>query len=202
MPFLDKIEEIQTMDPHGDITELLSRIKGGDRDAQSQLIPLVYAELHRLAASFMRRERPDHTLQATALVHEAFLRLAASPAIDWQSRAHFFAVAANSMRRILVDHARLANAQKRPGRREKLTLETALLYSEDQSEDLLALDQALEKLQRWDDRQSRIVELRFFGGLSIEETAEVLSISARTVKRDWTMARAWLHAELQETGSS
>ncbi len=185
----------------GDITLLLSRLKDGDREAQSQLIPLVYAELHRLAAAYMRNERPGHTLQATALVHEAYLRLTGASLIDWQSRAHFFAIAAQTMRRILVDHARSASARKRPAKRNRVTLESAVLYSDDQSEELLALDEAMEKLQRLDERQSRIVELRFFAGLSIEETAEVLSISQRTVKRDWTMARAWLHAELEETNS-
>jgi RNA polymerase sigma-70 factor, ECF subfamily len=187
------------VEPPGDITQLLSKVRNGDREAQRELVPLVYRELHRLAASYMRRERPDHTLQATALVHEAYLRLTGVAEIDWQSRAHFFAIAAQTMRRILVDHARSASAQKRPGKWTKLTLESALLYSEDQSEELLALDSALEKLQEWDERQSKIVELRFFGGLSLEEVAEVLSISSRTVQRDWTMARAWLHAELQQS---
>lgn len=189
------------METSGEITQLLSKVRRGDPEAQRELIPLVYRELHRMAASYMRRERPDHTLQATALVHEAYLRLAGAADIDWQSRAHFFAVAAQTMRRILVDHARAASAQKRPQKGAQITLESALLYSEDQSDELLALDLALERLREWDERQSKIVELRFFGGLSLEEIAEVLSISSRTVRRDWTMARAWLHAELQQSPS-
>jgi RNA polymerase sigma-70 factor, ECF subfamily len=182
----------------GEITRLLGRIKDGDLKARNELIRLVYAELHRLAASFMRGERPDHTLQPTALVHETFLRLVEGAQVDWQGRAHFFAIAAQTMRRILVDHARNVNAGKRAGKREKLSLESALAYTDAQSEELVALDEALERLGKLDDRQYRIVELRFFAGLSIEEVAELLGVSSRTVKRDWTMARAWLHAELLE----
>jgi RNA polymerase sigma-70 factor (ECF subfamily) len=182
----------------GDITRLLVRLKSGDQEAQSQLIPLVYSELRRLAAHYMKGERPDHTLQATALVHEAFLRLVGAEDIDWQSRAHFFAVAAQTMRRILVDYARAKTAERRGGHGTKLSLETAIVYSPEQSEEIVALDAALERLEVWDSRQCRVVELRFFGGLSLEETAEVLGISTRTVKRDWSMARAWLHAELSE----
>jgi RNA polymerase sigma factor (TIGR02999 family) len=162
---------------------------------------LVYAELHRLASSLMSHERAGHTLQPTALIHEAFLRLVQGEQIEWQSRYHFFAVAAQMMRRILVDHARSVNAEKRFGKREKLSLESALVYTDAQSEELLALDEALERLGKVDERQYRIVELRFFAGLSTDEVAELLGVSSRTVKRDWMMARAWLHAELLEGGA-
>lgn len=182
----------------GEITRLLVEIKGGNRRAQSELMPLVYAELRRLARGYMRGERPDHTLQATALVHEAYLKLVEEPAIDWQGRAHFFAVAAQLMRRILVDHARAHQAAKRGGLDHKISLEEELIFSEAKSAELLALDEALVRLAEQDPRQARIVELRFFGGLSIEEIAEVLQISPRTVKRDWNMARAWLYEEISK----
>jgi RNA polymerase sigma factor (TIGR02999 family) len=182
----------------GEITSLLTRLKAGDQSAQEQLIPLVYNELRRLAAHYMRGERPDHTLQATALVHEAFLRLTSTEVVDWQSRAHFFAIAAQTMRRILVDHARAAGSAKRSGGQHRISLESAIVYSPEQSRDMLALDEALGRLEQRDARQCRIVEMRFFAGLSLDETAEALGISARTVKRDWSMARAWLHAELSE----
>lgn len=182
----------------GEITRLLVEIKGGNRRAQSELMPLVYAELRRLARGYMRGERPDHTLQATALVHEAYLKLVEEPAIDWQGRAHFFAVAAQLMRRILVDHARAHQAAKRGGLDHKMSLEEELIFSEAKSAELLALDEALVRLAEQDPRQARIVELRFFGGLSIEEIAEVLQVSPRTVKRDWNMARAWLYEEISK----
>ena len=146
----------------------------------------------------MLRERPDHTLQATALVHEAYLRLIDQREVNWQNRAHFFGIAAQLMRRILVDYARGLKAGKRLGARHKISLEDALVISKDRSADLLALDEALSRLAAKDPRQSRIVELRFFSGLSIEETAEVLGISVRTVKRDWNFARAWLYSELSK----
>ncbi len=184
--------------PQGEITELLSKMTAGDQDAESRLIPLVYAELRRLAAAYMRSERTDHTLQATALVHEAFMRLKGQQEISWQSRAHFFAVCAQLMRRILVDHARGVRAQKRAGDRRKISLDSALNYAEEQSHELLALDQALDRLASWDPRQCRVVELRFFGGLSMEEIGEVLGISTRTAKRDFSMARAWLYGALTE----
>ena len=185
--------------PHGEITGLLARVRKGDQQANAQLAPLIYDELRRLAAHYMRSERPDHTLQATALVHEAYIRLVGQD-VDWQNRAHFFAVAAQIMRRVLVDYARAAKAGKRSGKLHRIPLETALVYAEEQSGELVALDEALDRLQKWDPRQSRIVELRFFGGLSVEETAEVLGISTRTVKRDWSMARAWLYGELTKAG--
>jgi len=180
----------------GDITRLLIELKSGRREAESELFPIVYNELRRLAKNYLRQERRDHTLQATALVHEAYLRLVHQHQVDWQDRAHFFAFAATLMRRILVDHARSLNASKRAGGRQRVALESVILFSEEQSGDLLALDEALNRLTTWDARQSRIIELRFFSGLSIEETAEVLGLSVRTVKRDWSMARAWLHGEL------
>lgn len=179
-----------------DITQLLSKVTAGDREAQSKLISIVYDELHRLASYYMRQERPDHTLQPTALVHEAFLKLFEQQDMTWENRKHFFAVAAQVMRRILVDHARTRNAQKRGAGRQRIELESAAVWAEDRPRDLLVIDEALTRLADWDARQCQVVELRFFGGLSIEETAEVLGVSTRTIKRDWTMARAWLHGEL------
>jgi RNA polymerase sigma-70 factor, ECF subfamily len=181
-----------------DITTLLAQVKQGDADAESNLVPLIYNELRAIARNYMRRERPDHTLQATVLVHEAFLQLVGDSKIEWQNRAHFFALASRVMRRILVDHARAAHAQKRPGARQKVELESALAFVEAQSADLLALDEALKRLAGWDPRQSRIVEMRFFAGLSFDEIAEVLGISDRTAKRDWMMARTWLYRELRK----
>jgi RNA polymerase sigma-70 factor (ECF subfamily) len=181
--------------PEHDVTVLLQRMKGGDPQAASALMPLIYKELHAIAVQHMRRERPNHTLQSTVLVHEAFLQLAGTDKIDWQSRAHFFALASRAMRRVLVDHARAVNADKRPGAHQQVELDSALEVQE-RVVDLLALNEALDRLATWDNRQSQIVEMRFFAGLNFEEIAEVLGISERTAKRDWTMARAWLHAEL------
>jgi len=186
----------------GEVTNLLIQLKKGNREAQSRLIPLVYAELRRVAARYMRGEQPGHSLQATALVHEAYLRLAGQQDISWQNRAHFFGVAANIMRRILVDHARAKQARKRGGSIQKVSFDEAVLVQPEPSRDFLALDEALERLARRDSRQSRIVELRFFGGLSEEEAAEVLGISVRTVKREWAVARAWLYKEISKGGIS
>jgi RNA polymerase sigma factor (TIGR02999 family) len=187
------------MDPApGEITQLLIQVTQGNQEAESRLIPLVYGELRRLARRYMRNERPDHTLQATALVHEAYLRLAGQKDISWQNRAHFFGVAANVMRRILVDHARAKLAKKRGGSDQKVSLDEAILVHPESPQQFLALDEALKELAKRDPRQSRIVELRFFGGLSEEEAAEVLGISVRTVKRDWNVARAWLYKELSK----
>jgi RNA polymerase sigma-70 factor (ECF subfamily) len=180
----------------GKVTQLLAQLRAGQRDAESKLIPLVYAELRRLAAHYLRGERPDHTLQPTALVHEAYLRLTKLHDVDWQSRSHFFATAATVMRRILVDHARAQNANKREGCRDAISLEEALVVSPARSLQLIVLDDALDRLAKLDVRRSKIVELRFFGGLSEEETGEVLGISARTVKRDWRVAKAWLYNEV------
>jgi len=185
------------MPPKGDeITELLARMTSGDKTAEARLMTLVYKELRQLAANYLRGERRDHTLQATALVHEAFLRLRGTHPLNWQSRAHFFAVSAQMMRRILVDHARGVRAKKRNGARERIPLESAFIYADEQSGELLALNEALDKLATWDARQSRIVEMRFFTGLTMEEIATVLGISTRTAKRDFSMARAWLYGEL------
>jgi RNA polymerase sigma factor (TIGR02999 family) len=178
----------------GEITALLALAREGDRQAAAALIEIVYPELRRLAASYMRRECPEHTLQPTALVHEAYLRLAGQP-LDLENRAHFFGVAAHLMRQILVEHARSRKALKRNA--EKVPIEgDQPLAAPEWSEDLVALDQALDKLSAIDERQSRIVELRFFGGLTIGETASALGISEKTVKRDWILARAWLHREI------
>jgi RNA polymerase sigma-70 factor (ECF subfamily) len=180
----------------GEVTQLLAQLRAGERDAESKLIPLVYAELRRLAAHYLRGERADHTLQPTALVHEAYIRLTGLHEVDWQSRSHFFATAATVMRRILVDHARAQNADKREGCRDAVSLEEALVVSPARSAQLIALDDALDRLAKLDLRRSKIIELRFFGGLSEEETGEVLGISARTVKRDWRVAKAWLYNEV------
>jgi RNA polymerase sigma-70 factor (ECF subfamily) len=182
----------------GDVTQLLADLQGGRADAAPQLIQLVYDELHRLARGQMRHERADHTLQATALVHEAYLRLVNQPQRTWQNRAHFIAVAAQVMRRILVDYARARRTSKRGSAPHKVPLEEPLVFTEEQSDDLVSLDEALERLAQFDKRQSRVVELRFFGGLTVDETAEVLGISSKTVKRDWTVARAWLHREVRK----
>jgi RNA polymerase sigma-70 factor, ECF subfamily len=181
---------------HGDVTQLLMEIRAGNREAEVKLIPLVYAELRRLAAHYFRAERPDHTLQPTALVHEAYLRLTKIREVDWQSRSHFFATAATVMRRILVDHARARLANKRDGFRQAISLEEDVAISPARSSELVALDDALGKLTKLNARQSRIVELRFFGGLSEEETGTILGISSRTVKRDWRIAKAWLYNEI------
>ena len=188
------------MDSGDDITALLKRFQTGDEDAQSKLIGAVYHELRVMAARYMSRERPGHTLQATALVNEAYLRLVKIKSADWQDRAHFFAVAAQVMRRILVSHARLHLAGKRGGGIEALSLDEGLVYSEQHSGQLVELDAALEKLASTDERVSKVIELRFFGGLSVEETAAVLRVSPRTVKREWTFGRAWLRSELSLEG--
>jgi RNA polymerase sigma-70 factor (ECF subfamily) len=185
-------------DPAG-VTALLQQIRHGDRAAESDLIPLIYNQLQAIARRQMAHERPDHSLQATILVHEAFLRLVGDSQIDWSNRAHFFALASRVMRRMLVDHARAANAQKRPGARQKVELDSALVFVEAQAADVMALDQALERLAAWDARQCRVVDMHFFGGLGFEEIGEVLSVSPRTAKRDWSMARAWLYRELSKT---
>lgn len=172
------------------------RWRDGDREALDTLMPLVYAELRRLAQHYLRQERSDHTLQSTALVHEAYLRLAGQNPPQWQNRAHFFGIAAHVMRQILVEYARAHNTEKRGGGACKLTLDAALDIQQKTDVDVIALDDALDRLCELDPQQSRIVELRFFAGLTIEDTAEVIGISPATVKRDWTSARAWLHREI------
>ena len=179
-----------------DVTQVLAQLCRGNAQAASRLLPLVYDELRRLAGQYLRGEADGHTLQPTALVHEAYLRLVNQTAADWQNRAHFFAVAAQAMRHILVDHARGRRAAKRGGDRVKLPLDEARGIFLERDEYLLALDEALQKLAALDAQQSRIVELRFFAGLTLEETAEVLGISPKTVQRDWLMARGWLHREV------
>lgn len=181
-----------------DITQLLQAWSDGRREALDAIVPLVYDELRRQAHHYLRRERAEHTLQTTALVNEAYLKLVEQNRVVWQNRAHFFGIAANLMRRILVDYAKTKHRKKRGGTAENLPLEEAFyVAAKDESEvDLLALDKILNELAEIDEQQAHIVELRFFSGLSIAETAEVLKISTATVKRDWQMAKAWLHHEL------
>jgi RNA polymerase sigma factor (TIGR02999 family) len=178
------------------ITQLLTDASNGDQAALDELLPLVYQELRRLADHYLRRERPDHTLQATALVHEAYLRLVDATNIQWQNRAHFFSVGAQVMRHILVDHARGAQTAKRGGGQHKLSLDEAISFFEERDVNLVALDEALNELAQLDAQQSRVVELRFFGGLTTDEIAEVLKISEGAVRYDWRMAKAWLHRAL------
>ena len=184
------------MTSHAEITQLLANAGKCDQTALDALLPMVYAELRRLADHYLRAERPDHTLQATALVHEAYLRLVGQTAISWQNRAHFFSVAAQVMRNILVDHARGHNAEKRGGGETRLSLDQAISFFEERDVNLIALDQALNNLAEMDPRQARVVELRFFGGLTTEEIAEVLKITCGAVRYDWRMAKAWLHREV------
>ena len=184
------------------VTELLVRWRSGDGKALEALMPLVYDEMRRLAHSYLRRERPDHTLQSTALVHEAFVRLTGHAPPQWQDRAHFFGIAANLMRQILVEYARSRNTSKRGGAIIKLAIDSVGDPSGRPDLDIVALDDALKDLARIDPQQSRVVEMRFFAGLSIEETAEVLGISESTVKRDWNTARFWLFRELDRTASA
>jgi RNA polymerase sigma-70 factor (ECF subfamily) len=179
------------------VTELLLAWSEGDSSALDQLAPLVYQELHRLARYYMGQERPGHTLQATALVNEAYLRMVDVNRMRWQNRAHFFAVSAQMMRRILVEFARRRHRDKRGGDLPRVTLDEAMGVSADQETDLVALDDALGTLAAMDPRLGQVVELRFFGGLSVEETAEVLKVSAETVMRDWKTAKAWLLRELE-----
>ncbi|HZB43966.1 MAG TPA: sigma-70 family RNA polymerase sigma factor [Pyrinomonadaceae bacterium] len=178
------------------VTELLVRWRDGDQRALDELMPLVYTELHRLAARCMRGERAGHTLQTSALVNEAYMRLAGHEEIRWQNRTHFFAIAAQAMRRILVDHARRGGNRKRGGGAHKVALDEALIVSEERVAEVVALDDALKQLAEVSPRKSQLVELRFFGGLSIEEAAEVLGVSPGTAMRDWTFTKAWLRREI------
>jgi RNA polymerase sigma factor (TIGR02999 family) len=179
-----------------DLSRLLAEWSGGDRTALDELMPLVYDELRRLAHRHLAHERAGHTLQTTALVNEVYLRLINERGMHWQNRSHFFAVAGQLMRFILVDYARAHTRVKRGGVAQQVTLDEALVVSQEQAEDMLALDEALRKLEAFDKRKSQVAEMRFFAGLSIEETAEVLSVSPETIKRDWRLAKAWLHSEL------
>ena len=184
------------------LTQMLIQLSEGDAQMVDDILPLIYDELRRLAGNYLRRERSDHTLQPTALVHEAYIKLIDQTQVKWQNRAHFFGIAANIMRRILVDYARQHKAEKRGGAAEKMPLEEEILIvSEGKSAELLALDEALENLAKLDPQKSKIVELRYFGGLSVEETAEVLGVSEITVKRHWRMAKAWLYGQLSHQDS-
>jgi RNA polymerase sigma-70 factor, ECF subfamily len=181
-----------------EVTELLLAWSAGDQGALDRLVPLVYAELHRLAKSYLRKELAGQTLQTTALIHEAYLRLIEAKEVQWQSRAHFFGVAAHLMRQILVSFARARGAQKRGGAAQQVSLDEALVVSQGQDEDLVALDEALSALAAVDARKAQVVELRFFGGLTEEETAAALKVSPETVRRDWRIARSWLRRQLSE----
>ncbi len=183
------------------VTQLLLNWQAGDQLARDQLLEAVYGELRRQAARYLRQERPDHTLQPTALVHEAYLQLIDQSSVNWENRAHFFGVAARLMRRILVDHARAHRAEKRGRGEEQLALDEAIGVPQPKDLNILALNDAMEELERLDEKQSRIVELRYFGGLSIEETATVTGVSPATVKREWAMAKAWLQAQLKKAST-
>lgn len=189
--------------PHGpdEITDLLLAWSSGDTSAGDRLLPAIYADLHQQAARAMRREGDEHTLQPTALVNEAYMRLVNQKRVQWKNRSHFFGVAAQMMRRVLVDHARERLAAKRGGHKVQVTLSGADVASGEDHGEVLALHEALERLATFDERQARIVELRYFGGLDIEETAQAMSISPATVKREWAVARAWLRRELGEVGA-
>jgi RNA polymerase sigma factor (TIGR02999 family) len=188
-------------DSPGEITQLLVQLRDGDPEAEARLINLVYDELRRLAKLRMRYQRPDHTLQPTALVHEAYIRLTAQRDVKWEDRAHFFGVAAHIMRQIVMEYARAQRAEKRGAHVRKLSLDESIDFSHERSREFVALDDALMELAELDPRQGRIVELRFFGGLSVEEIAEVMGISTRTVKREWRVARAWLRGELSKASA-
>ncbi len=183
------------------VTTLLRAWRDGDQAALDKLMPAVYSELHRLAHRYMLRERPDHTLQTSALVNEAYLRLVDATQIDWKNRAHFFAVSATVMRRILVEFARSRASQKKGGKVRKVELDEAFIPSRHRMEDLLALDEAMTALEVFDSRKAKVVELHFFGGLNPEETAEVLGVSPDTVFRDWRLAKAWLLQRMKAEGS-
>ena len=182
----------------GQVTKLLHELRRGNREAEAKVMSLVYRDLRKVAARLMSRERRDHTLQATAIVHEAYLRLVSNPEQDWRDRAHFFAVAAGVMRHILVDYARKREAGKRGGARERVDFDQVLLATGENADTVLEVDRVLSRLEQVDPRLCRVVELRFFGGLTEEETAEVLGVSAVTVKRDWSLAKAWLYEALSK----
>jgi RNA polymerase sigma-70 factor, ECF subfamily len=179
-----------------DVTQILQAWSEGDQSAPERLMPLVYQELRRVAGDYLRRERPDHTLQATALVHEAYLKLVDQTRVDWKNRAHFCGIAAQLMRRVLMEHARAHNAEKRGGKMEKLYLDETRELAQERAPDLIALDDALKSLASTFPRESEVVELKFFGGLEAKEIAEVLHVSTKTVLRDWSFAKLWLCREL------
>jgi RNA polymerase sigma-70 factor, ECF subfamily len=180
------------------VTSLLNKLAAGDQEAAAQLVPLVYEELRHLAARRLRQERPDHTLQATALVHEAYVKLSAQRDAKWQNRAQFFGVASQMMRRILVDYARGQQRIRRGGKRQKVSLDDVVLVSPDRTEEVLTVHESLSRLEKLDARQARIVELRYFGGLTVEEIAQVIGISTKTVMRELNVAKAWLYGDLKE----
>lgn len=186
------------MSTSGEVTQLLLAWNNGDQAALEELMPLVYNELHRLANNCLRWERQGHTIEATALVNEAYLRLVDQRQVEWQNRTHFFSIAARIMRRILVQYARDRKAEKRGGGAQRVSLEKVILLAEERNVDIIALDDALNLLAQNDPRKSQLVELRFFSGLTFEEASEILGISLITAKRDWAMAKAWLHRELQK----
>ena len=186
----------------GNVTRLLDELRSGNREAESRLIEAVYPRLHRIAARSLERERSGHTLQATELVNEAYMELLGDAGIEWKNRLHFYAAAAQSMRRILVDYGRMRKAAKRGGDRQQVELTDGLAISEERLDEVVAIDEALIRLEKFDPRQCRVVELRFFGGLTEDETAEVLGVSPRTVRRDWILARAWLHGELHQSSAA
>ena len=184
-------------EPPGEVTLLLAQLREGNQEAVNQLVPLVYGELRKMAAAYMRREKVSHSLQATELVNEAYMRLAGGEAGQWQNRAHFFAIAANSMRQVLLDHARKRHAGKRGGTHaQKVDMDAELLVDHDSLDDVVIVDELLGRLERIDPRQGRLVELRFFAGLTEDETAEAMGISSATVKREWRSAKAWLTREM------
>ena len=187
-----------SVEPQHDVTRILHDWSGGDAQAPSRLMPLVYDELRRLARTFLARERGDHTLQPTALVNEAYLRMVDQTRVNWQNRAHFYGIASSMMRRVLIDHARAHATAKRGGAALRLSIDDLQIPAEQRAAGLLALDEALEALARMDERKSKVVEMRFFGGLSDEEIAEVLQVTTRTVQRDWQKARLWLYRELSQ----
>jgi RNA polymerase sigma factor (TIGR02999 family) len=180
------------------VTRLLSAWGEGDKNALDQLIPIVYRELHRIANSYLKQERKDHTLQPTALIHEAYVRLLGQQMPNWEGRTHFFGVAAHLMRQVLVDNARKHRSEKRGGDLRRISLDEAFIFSRDETDRFLALDDALKELARIDERKSRVIELRYFAGLQVEETAQQLGISLSTARRDLRMAEAWLHREMNK----
>ena len=184
----------------GEVTQLLNEMAKGDSGAAEKLLPLVYSELHRLAAAYMRRERPDHTLQATALINEAYLRLSGENA-EWNSREQFIGMAANVMRHVLVDYARAHNAKQRDGGMKRVEMQDDLAISPEKLEEVLSLHEALKTLESLHPRQGKVVELRYFGGLSVDQIASLLGVSQRSVKRDWSLARIWLFRELKQDAS-
>ena len=195
-PTVERPYNLHVAESSDQITLLLMQVRKGDSDAEERLVALVYDDLRRMAHACMRRERAGHTLQPTALLNEAWIRLVRDPEVDWQNRAHFFALAARAMRHILVEYARSHRSLKRGGERNRIELIDALLVSEDDLDKILFVEQSLQELQQWDRRQAQIVEMRYFGGLTEDEISAALGLSSRTVKRDWRMARGWLAAKM------